>query len=132
MSDTNTGPFTDAERTDIRRFCGYEAYGTPASGFQSWRFFVEYGTLEYRMTNMSTAEIAQVRSKLSDLYVLEAAIPAAAANLDTDKAAVWTHNKTEVAERKQLFNYWRRQLCEFIGIPPAGFLGRGGSNGCIV
>jgi hypothetical protein len=131
MSDTLTGTFTDSEKTDIRRFCGYEAFGTPASGFQSWRFFTEYGLLEYKMTNMSVAEQAQVRSKLNDLYLLETAIPAAADNLDTDKAAIWTHNKTEVAERKQLFNYWRKQLCEFIGVPPMGFLRSGGRN-CIV
>ena len=31
--------FTDAEKTDIRRFCGYPAYGAANSGFQNWRFF---------------------------------------------------------------------------------------------
>lgn len=34
-----TGPFTDAEKADVRRFCGYPTYGSGARGFQSWRFF---------------------------------------------------------------------------------------------
>ncbi len=48
--------FTDAEKTDIRRFCGYPAYGAGAAGFQSWRFYQAYGMLEYRMNNLSAAE----------------------------------------------------------------------------
>ena len=40
--------FTDEEKTDIRRFCGYPAYGSGASGFQSWRFYQAYGTIRTR------------------------------------------------------------------------------------
>ena len=47
--------FTDAEKTDIRRFAGYPAYGAVPSSFQSYRFFQAYGTLEYRIANLSAA-----------------------------------------------------------------------------
>jgi hypothetical protein len=30
--------FTDAEKTDIRRYCGYPAYGAGAAGNMGWRF----------------------------------------------------------------------------------------------
>ena len=43
---------------------------------------------------------------------------AAGANLDTDVAAVWTHNKREVADREALFTNLRKKLCEFLGVPP--------------
>lgn len=132
MSDTNTGPFTDAERVQIRKYCWYPAYGPGADGFQNWRFFQEYGTLEFRLTNMTADEMTEVRSKLTDLTALEAAIPAAAANLDTDKAAVWTHNKTEVQERIRLFAHWRKELCCFLGLPPGpGLMGASGRQ-CVV
>ncbi len=122
-----TGPFTDAEKTDIRRFCGYPAYGAGAAGFQSWRFFQAYGTLEYRMNNLAPAEYAVVRSVyLVQLYPLESAIPAASGNLDTESAAVWIHNQEEVHQREELFDDWRRRLCGFLGIPPGPALSYGG------
>jgi hypothetical protein len=31
--------FQDGEKTDIRRFCGYPAYGGTPAGFQNWRFY---------------------------------------------------------------------------------------------
>ena len=115
-----TLPFTDAEKTDIRRFCGYPAYGAGAAGFQSWRFFQAYGTLEYRMNNLAPAEYAVIRSVyLVQLYPLEVAIPAAAGNLDTASAAVWTHNSEEVHQREELFDDWRRRLCGFLDSRPA-------------
>lgn len=110
--------FTDAQRTDIRRFCGYPAYGAGASGFQGWRFFQAYGLLEYRLSNLSSAEEAVVVQYLSTLINLELAIPNAAQNLDTDQAAVWTRNRDEPRDRTALFDDWRRRLCAFLGIPP--------------
>ena len=106
-----------AERVDVRRFCGYPAYGAGAAGSQSWRFFQWYGTLEYRMTNFAQEELQVGRQYLGSLYVLEQGIVTAAANLDTDKAAAWTHSRSEVADRVRLFDEWRRRLATFIGIP---------------
>jgi hypothetical protein len=110
--------FTDAEKTDIRRFCGYPAYGAGAAGFQGWRFFQAYGLLEYRLNNLAPAEEQVVRGYLSNLHPLENAIPQAAGNLDTDQAAVWTRNAEEVRDRQGLFDDWRRRLCGFLGVPP--------------
>ena len=120
-----TGPLTDAERTDARRFCGYPAYGAGADGNEGARFFNQYGALEYRLTNISVTELAVCRSYLVTLATLEAAIPASGANLDTAQAAVWTHNPREVRDRTQLYDGWRRRLCGFLGVPPGDDLGSG-------
>lgn len=106
-----------AERVDVRRFCGYPAYGAGDAGSQSWRFFQAYGTLEYRLTNFAQEELQVVRQYLASLYALEQAIVMAASNLDTDKAAAWTHSRSEVADRVRLFDEWRKRLATFIGVP---------------
>jgi hypothetical protein len=110
--------FLDSEKTDIRRFCGYPAYGGTPAGFQNWRFYQAYGLLEFRMNNLSAEEETVVRRYLANLNVLETAIPMSGQNLDTDQAAVWTHNRDEVAQRSALLDDWRRRLCAFFGLPP--------------
>ncbi len=117
-------PLTDTEKVDLRRFCGYPAYGAAPSGLQSWRYFQVYGLLEFRLTNLSTSEIGIARRYLGNLTALELAIPATGENLDTDQAATWTRNKTELSDRLRLFDEWRRRLCGFLGVAPgAGFTG---------
>jgi hypothetical protein len=108
---------TASERVDVRRFCGYPAYGAGNAGSQSWRFFQAYGTLEYRLTNFAPEELQVVRQYLASLYTLEQAVVGAAANLDTDKAAAWTHSRSELADRVRLFDEWRKRLATFIGVP---------------
>ena len=109
--------FTDAEKTDIRRFCGYQAYGSSANLNTGYRFMTQYGKLEFKLNNLSTAEEAVVRTTyLANLATLETAIVGASANLDTSAASVWTHNKNEVSDRTGLFNQWRQGLCGFLGI----------------
>ena len=123
--------FTDAEKTDIRRFCGYGAYGGnqpfPASGY---RFSTQYGVLEYKLQTLSTAEEAVARTTyLANLAILEADIIGSAGvrgNLDTAQAAVWTHNRHEYRDRKALFNGARRDFCAYLGISPGPGLGSGG------
>src|SRR5476649_655299 len=120
--------FTDAEKTDIRRFCGYGAFGggnaLPASGY---RFSTQYGVLEYKMNNLAPAEEDVVRTiYLANLYTLETAIFGVSANLDTAQAAVWTHNKNEQRDRDNLFNSTRRRFCGFLGLVPGPDLGAGG------
>ena len=112
-----TNPLSNSERVDVRRFCGYPAYGTGSSGFQSWRFFEAYGVLEYRLSNLADEELQVVRQYLANLYALEFAVPAASANLDTDQASVWRHNRQEVADRTKLFDDWCRRLAFFLGVP---------------
>lgn len=126
MSGTIATSFTDGQKTDIRRFCGYPAYGAGAAGFNSWRFFQSYGTLEYRMNNLAPAEIAVVLQYISTLASLEATIPGTADNLDTESAAAWTHNADELRDRTNLFDGWRRRLCGFLGVPPGADLGSPG------
>jgi hypothetical protein len=118
--------FTDAQKVEIRRFCGYPAYGAGASGFNAWRFFQAYGTLEYRLNNLAPAEIAVTLQYISTLATLEAAIPPTSANLDTESAAAWTHNENETRDRTLLFDSWRRRLCGFLGIPPGPALANAG------
>lgn len=120
--------FTDAEKTDIRRFCGYGAYGggqpLPASGY---RFSTQYGILEYKLNTLSASEEAVVRTTyLANLATMEAAVPGVGANLDTEQAAVWRHNKNELRDRMTLLNSWRRELCNFLGISPGPGLGASG------
>jgi hypothetical protein len=128
MSASFATAFSDGQKADIRRFCGYPAYGAGAAGFESWRFFQAYGTLEYRMNNLAPAEIAVTLQYLSTLAALEAAIPAASDNLDTQSAAAWTHNENEAAERMKLFDAWRRRLCGFLGIPAGPALAQPGAS----
>lgn len=118
--------FTDQQKTDIRRFCGYPAYGADAAGNLGWRFFTAYGALEYRMNNLSPAEQLVTLGYLATLYQLEQAVPLAGANLDTDSAAGWQHNHNEIADRLRLLDGWRRRLCVFLGVPPGEGLGSTG------
>jgi hypothetical protein len=121
--------FTNAQKVDIRRFCGYPAYGAGPSGFQSWRFFQAYGTLEYRLNNLAPEEEAVITATyLANLYTLESAIPTASGNLDTDRAGPWTHNRGETGDREALFANWRHKLCEFLGVPAGPALGASSST----
>lgn len=124
--------FTDAQIVDIRRFCGYPAMGDGAVVFPAPWIMRQYLALEYRLQHMSADEGAVVVSTyLTNLTTLENAIPATGANLDTDQAAVWKHNKTEAADRSALFDSWRRRLCNFLGVPPGPNFG-GSSNALVV
>ena len=122
-ANQSEGVFTDAETTDIRRFCGYPAYA--AFGYV---YAADMAVLDTQIAAMSPAEVAVIRTTfLPQLYVMETAIDNAGTNLDTDQASVWTHNKNEVADRTALFNQKRRGLCTFIGVTPGASLRGGGS-----
>lgn len=123
---------TDAEKTDARRFCGYPAYGAGSAGFQNWRFYQAYGLMEFRLNNLAPAEEAVLRRYLTTLLSLEFAVPRSGENLDTDQAAVWTHNRSETEDRAALFDDWRRRLCGFLGMPPGPSLASGGSIALVV
>lgn len=118
---------TDAQRVDLRRHCGYEVFGNSPDQFFGYRYFQHYGTLEYRASNLSTAEEAVVVDKyLTPLAGLETAILSTSDNLDTAKAAVWEHNPNEQRDRDRLFDAWRRRLCGFMGVPAGPALGERG------
>lgn len=109
--------FTLAQLVDIRRFCGYPAYGTAGDSFEGWRFLTAYGVLEYKLQNLSAPEGAIVVAYLATLNTLETAIDGTGANLDTAAAAVWTHNKNEQRDREALYRSKRLKLCGFLGVP---------------
>jgi hypothetical protein len=113
----------DSEKVDVRRFCGYPAYGAGAAGFQNWRFYQVYGLLEFRMNHLSSDEEGVVRLYLAQLRGLELGVPRAADSMDTDQAAVWTRNRSEAQDRVRLLEDWSRRLCGFFGIPPGPGLG---------
>ena len=126
MSACVASGFSDAQKVQVRRYCGYPAYGAGVAGFSSWRFFQAYGTLEYRLNNLAPAEIAVVLQYVSTLGTIEAAIPRISENLDTESAAAWTHNADELKDREALFDSWRRRLCGFLGVPPGPAMGQAG------
>jgi hypothetical protein len=109
--------FADTDLIDMRRFAGYPAFGTGVIVFPFPWWFKYYQALETRMQNLTPNEATVVQTYLTTLRQLEAAIPLAGANLDTDAAAVWTHNKNEVRDRDRLYDGWRRRFCGFLGVP---------------
>ena len=119
--------FTDAEKTNIRKHCGYSAYGNSATAFMGHRFFTSYGTMEFVMNNISPSEEAQVRVYVTALDGLETAILAAGVNMGTAAAAVWTRNAREMQDRENLYGAWRVKLCNFMGIPAGPGVGGGAS-----
>jgi hypothetical protein len=121
-------PFTDSELTDLRRHCGYPAYGIGNGGFSNWRFYQAYGLLEYRLQRLSGAEEGIARIYIATLATLERAVTESSATLDTDSAAAWVRNAREVADRTRLFDDWRRRLCGFLGIPAGPALGDGSTR----
>lgn len=124
--------FTDSQLTDVRRYCGYPLLGDGNVVFPYPWIMRTYMALEYRLQHMSQNEGTVVANiYLANLYSLEMAVPAASQNLDTDQAAVWKHNPREVADRLQLFDVWRRRLCDFLGVPPGPNFG-GCSNALVV
>jgi hypothetical protein len=124
---------TDAQLTDVRRYMGYQLAGTtmPITNDQDLvygYFGMVVMSLQQRLTSLSASEEAVlVNVYLTNLTTLESAIPSVSDNLDTDVAAVWTHNKNEQADRDKLFDSWRRRMCTFIGFAPGPGLGNSGT-----
>jgi hypothetical protein len=124
---------TAQQTADVRRWAGYPSLGTdtPADATRDFAYgWVSPGvwqTMFTRLANMpAEVESTLINVYLSNLTVLEAAIVGAGANLDTDVAAVWTRNRSEVSDRMRLFDDWRRRMCQFLGIPPGPYLGQSG------
>ncbi len=123
---------TDQQKADVRRFAGYPMVSDTPTDYSrdfaySWVSPGVWRTLYHRLENMKPEEEQiLITTYLTNLYTLETAIAASGADLDTDKAAVWTRNKNEVADRLALFDSWRIRMCRFIGIAPGPMLGSGG------
>jgi len=128
---------TAAQMTDARRYMGYQAVGTTMTiDGNTDLVYASFGmvtmSLYTRLTTLTaTEEAVLINTYLTNLATLETAIVGTSANLDTDQAAVWVHNKREQADRDRLFDSWRIRMCEFIGFPPGPNLG-GGRNTILV
>ena len=109
---------SDAQKVDVRRFCGYPAFGSGADGNAGWRFYQAYGALEYRMINLSVDEGVVVTNMLGTLNGFETSLAGSICDLDTDGAGPWTRNKDEVKDREGIMALWSRRLCAFLGVPP--------------
>lgn len=110
--------FTEAQKVDIRRYCGYPVFGKESNPNFGDRYMQQYGLLEFRMNNMTAAEEAVVTATyLAKLSLLESDIPDVRLNMDTKQAAVWYWNTNEQRDREYLYMSWRQKLCQFIGIP---------------
>jgi len=114
---------TSAQTTDCRRFMGYSVSGnTTAEPYREPVYSsvtLASLSLDYRLANLTSDEENVITTTyLPNLNSREQEIQGAAANLDTDQAAVWKRNSTEVSDRINLFNWLRRDLCTFLGFPP--------------
>ena len=118
---------TSAQVVDVRRHMGYSATGnTTAQPYREPAYTnVTFAALsiEYRLSNLTADEEAVITTfYLPNLQQREQDIQTAAANLDTEKAAVWTRNTTEISDRQALYRYLRMELCKFLGFPPGSGL----------
>jgi hypothetical protein len=103
---------------DIRRFCGYPAVYTSAVPTQPIGFLQALGTLDGRLNNLSDVEVTVVRGLLTTLRRFELAVAATSDSLDTNQAATWTRNQSEIDDRLRLLGVWQRKLCAFLGVAP--------------
>ncbi|WP_424139374.1 hypothetical protein [Roseomonas chloroacetimidivorans] len=123
--------FTDQEKTDIRRLCGYPPIGTlllagPA-GVNPVAYRIQVNDFEDRLVSLTPTEEAAARGILKDALVVEASMLTMAGNLDVAKAAVFTRNPLEMQERMQLLGWYRGRLLAALGAAFGPGLGGGSS-----
>lgn len=101
---------------DTRRYCGYPVQA--ALSFLDAEFQGYSSMLDMILASLTPIQQTSLQTNyLVPLRILEAAIPTSGDNLDTDRAAVWFHNKNEVSDRENLYQITRIKLCFFLGIP---------------
>lgn len=120
---------TEQQKVDVRRHCGFPVYGNgvgaspPSFGY---RYYTQYLILEYRLNNLDPIEettlIDQYISNCNSAYT---AIQTASNNLDTDRAAVWWHNKQEVKDRFDLYKLQCQLMIQFLGLDSPGKMTNG-------
>lgn len=117
---------------DVRRFAGFQApsLSAPFSEHNDI-IYLDFGMVKMslfkRLTTLDAdTETILVTKYLTPLNLLEDDVVNARCNLDTDVAAVWTRNKTEVADRLNLFKLKCLDMCEFLGIRAGSCVHSGG------
>ncbi len=122
---------TAQQNADVRRYAGYPLLAdTVADDSRDFAYgFVSPGvwnTLFHRLANLRPEEESTLITVfLTPLGLMESSMDGAYANLDTDAAAVWIHNKNEVQDRAAQFDDKRRRMCFYLGVPPGPSLGDG-------
>lgn len=121
---------TPQQIVDCRRYMGYSVSGDSQSyplrelAYSSVSYMGL--SLDYRLQHLTAEEESVViNTYLTPLAQREQEIQGAAANLDTDQAAVWKRNASEVNDRIALFTWLRRELCHFLGFRPGPLLAGG-------
>ena len=120
MTSPTPAVLSDAQKDDVRRHCGFPVFGLgvgttpPTFGY---RYYEWYLILEYRMNNLSQNQADLLNNTyIANCNILEQQILGASNNLDTDRAAVWWHNKNEVPDRFKLYKLWCDRTIEFMGL----------------
>ena len=115
-------PFTDAQKAQVRYYCGYSA-----SAAFGYILSPGMATLDAQLAAMSDAEQAIVTTNfLAVLPGLEQALNAMSATLDIATAGPYSRNLNEYDERKRQYTDLRRELCQFCGCEPGDRLAAGG------
>ncbi len=114
---------TSQQTVDVRRYMGYSVSGDSTSLPYRELVYSDVAfsslSLDYRLGHLSPEEEnTLVVFYLANLAAREQDIQNAACNLDTDVAAVWQRNKSEIEDRREMFQSLRRDLCHFLGFPP--------------
>jgi len=116
--------FSEEEKVKIRYYCGYGALGQQMLPANGYRFFTEYGEMEYKLINCQPQEEDQIKDfYLPSLDLLRNDIIQSRLNNDTSRAAVWFRNPKELSEKIRVFNYTRLEMCNFLGLFAGPYLG---------
>lgn len=126
--------FTDDEKVRLREHAGYPVFGNQYE--LNARFYGEgfdvlemNRRLEFALNNLQVAEESHVKTMiLPQLDKLKKGIYKSRKNLDTARAAVWTHNANETNERRALYTAARLDLCGFLNVPAGALIRNGGSR----
>lgn len=126
---------TEPEKVAVLRRCGYPAYGWLNTFDPFALYFPSFSQARIPtpvIDDRLAAVFAEIRIKLAELDLLDAAIVSSGDNLDTAQAAVWTHNANEVRDRTDLMRRRCRELCTLMGVEPGPALGSAGRRRLVV
>lgn len=126
---------TEAEKVTVLRRCGYPAYGWLNTFDPFALYFPSFSQARIPtplMDDRMAAVLTEVRAKLAELDLLDAAIVESGDNLDTAEASTWRHNPNEVADRTALMRSRCRELCILMGVEPGPGMTGGGQRRLIV
>lgn len=112
--------FTEAEKTDIRRLCGFPPIGTlvlsgAPIGVNPLNYRFQVNDFENRLRGLTVTEEASARATLVETLAIEASMFTMNSGLDIDHAAVYKRNPLEMQERLQLLGWYRQKLLTVLG-----------------